>query len=63
MQTNVGSIDRLLRILLGVVLIALVLAGVIGPWGWLGVVPLATGLIRFCPLYRLIGCQTCQKQP
>lgn len=59
MNANVGGIDRILRIVLGLVLIALTLAGIIGAWGWLGVVPLVTGAIGFCPLYPLFGLSTC----
>ncbi|RYF40846.1 MAG: DUF2892 domain-containing protein [Comamonadaceae bacterium] len=59
MQMNVGTLDRALRVGAGLLLIGLALAGVIGPWGYVGVVPLATGLFRFCPLYSLIGVQTC----
>lgn len=59
MKANVGNLDRALRILAGVVLIALTLAGSIGPWGWLGVVPILTGLFRFCPAYTLLGIRTC----
>lgn len=55
MQANVGTIDRALRIVVGLVLIALVFVGPQTPWGWLGLIPLATGFIRFCPLYRLLG--------
>jgi len=51
MKLNVGGIDRIARIAVGVVLIGLVFVGPRTPWGWLGVVPLATGLFRFCPLY------------
>ena len=58
-KTNVGGLDRLLRIGAGLALIALTLAGVIGGWGWIGVVPLATGLLRTCPAYTLIGVSTC----
>ncbi|WP_341706695.1 DUF2892 domain-containing protein [Halopseudomonas sp.] len=61
MQANVGTIDRVLRILVGVLLIALTLTGTIGLWGWIGVVPLATGAFRFCPLYPLLGINTCRK--
>lgn len=57
--TNVGSLDRVLRVALGLALIAATLAGLIGPWGWVGVVPLATGLLRTCPLYTLLGLRTC----
>lgn len=59
--TNVGSVDRLLRIIVGVVLIALVFVGPQTPWGWLGVIPLVTGFLRTCPLYSLIGVNTCAK--
>ena len=58
MKLNVGGVDRILRIALGVVLIALAATGTVGWWGWLGVVPLATGLFRFCPLYTLLGMNT-----
>ena len=57
--TNVGSIDRILRIVLGIVLIALVFVGPQTPWGWIGLVTLATALIGWCPAYRLIGMNTC----
>ncbi|GAB3661610.1 YgaP family membrane protein [Ramlibacter alkalitolerans] len=60
MKTNVGSIDRIVRILVGLALIGLTLAGQIGLWGWLGVVPLATGLAGWCPPYALLGLSTCK---
>ncbi|OJW47053.1 MAG: hypothetical protein BGO60_03785 [Thiobacillus sp. 65-1059] len=54
MTANVGNIDRIIRILAGIALIAWALMG--GPaWAWIGVLPLATGLFRFCPAYRLLG--------
>ncbi len=59
MQANVGTLDRALRIIAGAVLIALALAGTIGPWGWIGIVPILTGLFRFCPAYTLLGIRTC----
>ena len=59
MKSNVGGIDRILRILVGLVLIGLSVTGAIGVWGWLGVVPLATGLIGWCPPYALFGWNTC----
>ena len=59
MKMNVGGIDRVLRILLGLLLIGLTLAGVIGVWGWIGVLPLATGVLRTCPAYSLLGLNTC----
>jgi hypothetical protein len=57
-QLNVGNIDRTLRILAGLVLIALAASGTVGAWGFLGVVPLATGVIAMCPLYKLLGIAT-----
>lgn len=60
MKVNVGGIDRVLRIAIGVVLIGLAVMGTIGWWGWLGVVPLATGLIGWCPPYAMLGFNTCK---
>jgi hypothetical protein len=62
MKANIGGIDRTLRIVVGIALIALTLTGSIGAWGWIGVVALATGLIKFCPLYSLLGMSTCATQ-
>ena len=59
MKTNVGTIDRTLRILAGLVLIALAATGTVGWWGWLGVIPLMTGLFRTCPAYSVLGVNTC----
>ena len=59
MKVNVGSADRALRIVGGAVLIGLDATGTIGLWGFLGVVPLATGLFRFCPAYLPFGFKTC----
>lgn len=59
MTLNVGGIDRILRIVVGLVLIGLTLTGTIGLWGWLGVVPLATGAIGWCPPYAIFGFNTC----
>lgn len=59
MNPNVGTIDRGVRIVVGAALIAATVAGAIGPWGWLGVVPIATGLFRFCPAYLPFGLNTC----
>jgi hypothetical protein len=58
-KTNVGGIDRVLRIVLGLVLIGLTLAGTIGAWGWIGVVPVLTGALSTCPLYTVLGLNTC----
>lgn len=60
MNKNVGIIDRTLRIVAGLALIALTATGTIGPWGWIGVVPLATGALGWCPAYTLFGLKTCK---
>ncbi len=60
MQANVGSIDRAIRIVAGAGLIAAALFGVIGAWGWIGIILLATGLFRFCPVYLPLGLSTCR---
>lgn len=59
MKSNVGGIDRILRVVVGLVLIALAATGTVGVWGWIGVVPLATAAIGFCPLYTMLGLSTC----
>jgi len=59
MKSNVGGLDRILRIVLGLVLIAHTLTGTIGAWGWIGVVPLATAAFGFCPLYTVLGFSSC----
>ena len=59
MHPNVGNIDRTIRILLGLGLIGATLYGAIGIWGWIGVIPLATGIFRFCPAYVPFGLRTC----
>ena len=58
-KANEGTIDRVLRVVVGLGLISLVFVGPHTPWGWVGVVPLATGLAGFCPLYTLLGLSTC----
>ncbi len=59
MKTNEGTLDRALRVIAGLVLIALAATGTVGVWGWIGVVPLATGLLGWCPAYTLLGINTC----
>lgn len=59
MKTNEGNIDRILRIGAGVVLIGLAATGTVGVWGWIGIVPLATGAVGWCPLYSILGLNTC----
>ena len=62
MNSNVGGIDRILRVAVGLALIALAATGTVVVWGGIGVVPLAPGLFRFCPLYPLIGVNSCCKK-
>ena len=62
MKANVGTIDRVLRIIVGLALIGLAATGTVGVWGWIGVVPLATGLFKFCPAYAIFGLNTCPMQ-
>ncbi len=61
MNVNVGIVDRSLRIVAGLFLIGLSQFGVIGMWGWIGLVPLATGVFRFCPVYTVLGIKTCNR--
>jgi hypothetical protein len=59
MQANVGTIDRVIRILIGLGLIWATLTGLTGAWGWLGIIPLVTGIFRFCPAYLPFGINSC----
>ena len=59
MKTNAGTLDRVLRLVIGLVLIALTLTGTIGVWGWIGLIPIATAALGFCPAYTLLGINTC----
>lgn len=60
-KKNIGSFDRAIRIIIGVTLIGLTLTSTIGAWGWIGVVPLVTGLTSSCALYSLFGINTCKR--
>jgi hypothetical protein len=60
MKVNEGSIDRIVRIVVGVILLSLVFIGPQSPWGWIGIVPLVTGLSGWCPAYTLFGINTCK---
>jgi hypothetical protein len=62
MKCNLGGIDRALRVVVGLVLIALAVTGTVGMWGWIGIVPLITGAVGFCPAYALLGLSTCSMQ-
>jgi NADH:ubiquinone oxidoreductase subunit 4 (subunit M) len=59
MKCNSGTIDRALRVIAGLALIGLAATGVVGMWGYIGVVLVLTGAIGFCPAYTLLGCNTC----
>jgi hypothetical protein len=59
-KTNEGTIDRVLRVIVGLALIAIVFVGPQTPWGWIGLVPLLTGLVGTCPLYTILGIRTCK---
>ncbi|HEX5310884.1 DUF2892 domain-containing protein [Aquabacterium sp.] len=60
MKANVGGLDRIARIAAGLVLIGLAATGTVGVWGWIGVVPLATGSLGWCPAYLPFGLSTCK---
>ncbi len=60
MGKNIGTLDRILRLIVGVGLIALVFVGPQTPWGYIGIIPILTALIGFCPAYRLLGLKTCR---
>lgn len=59
MKCNEGTIDRAVRVIAGLALITLAATGTIGVWGWIGVVPLLTGVVGFCPAYAIFGMNTC----
>lgn len=59
---NEGALDRGFRVVLGVVLLSLVFFGPHTAWGWIGIVPLLTGVVGSCPLYNLVGLNTCPKK-
>lgn len=59
MKSNVGGLDKILRIVVGAALIGATVAGLLPVWGYIGIVPLATGLMGWCPLYPILGLSTC----
>ena len=61
MKSNVGGIDRIARIVIGAVLVILAATGQVGAWGWIGLLPLATGSLGWCPPYSLLGINTCKR--
>ena len=60
MKINSGTPDRVVRVIVGLGLIALAATGTVGVWGWIGVVPVLTGAVGFCPAYTLLGINTCK---
>lgn len=60
LSRNMGSADKIARLVLGALLIVLALTGTIGVWGWLGLILVGTAFVNFCPLYRIVGFKTCQ---
>ncbi len=61
LSVNVGTVDRALRVIVGLLLIAMVFVGPQTAWGWIGIVPLVTGLTKRCPAYSLFGVSTCSR--
>jgi len=59
MKVNEGTFDRALRIIVGLILVGLAATGTVGVWGWIGVIPLLTGALGFCPAYAIFGMSTC----
>lgn len=59
MQRNEGTLDRAVRVIAGLGILSLAFVGPQTPWGWLGLVPLATGIVGICPAYSLLGIRTC----
>jgi len=59
MKVNEGTIDRAIRVIAGLTLIGLAATGTVGVWGWIGIAPLVTGAIGFCPAYTILGVNTC----
>ena len=62
MKRNVGNLDRIIRIVIGLVLVGLSLTGSIGWWGYLGIIPLLAGVVGNCPVYTLLGISTCKRK-
>jgi hypothetical protein len=62
MTQNIGGFERILRVIVGLVLVGLAASGQVGLWGWLGLVPMATGVLGWCPPYSLLGINTCKNR-
>ena len=63
MKTNEGTLDRAVRVIAGATLVLLAARGTVGAWGWIGLVPIVTGLVGWCPAYTLLGIDTCSVKP
>jgi hypothetical protein len=63
MKANVGRFDARLRVVVGATAVGLAATGLVGRWGWLGAVPVLSGLIRFCPTYAILGVDSCNLSP
>ena len=61
MKQNIHNIERVVRVVNGAAIVSLVFVGPQSPWGWLGLVPIATGLLGWCPPYAMLGISTCKK--
>ena len=61
MKQNIHNIERVVRVVVGAAIVSLVFIGPQSPWGWLGLVPMATGLLGWCPPYAMLGINTCKK--
>jgi hypothetical protein len=61
MGTNVGTIDRVLRVIIGLALLSQVWIGLMTPWGYIGIIPLLTAVVGICPLYSILGVKTCSR--
>ena len=62
MKQNIGNTERVIRIVVGLAITALAITGPASPWAWLGLVPVATGLLGWCPPYAILGINTCKKR-
>jgi hypothetical protein len=60
-ELNIGNLDRLLRIVVGLALVACAATGLLGAWAWIGIVPILTGVVAWCPLYSLLGLRTTER--
>lgn len=62
MKKNIGNIDASIRIIIGIILLSLIFIGPKSLWGLIGLIPIISALLRYCPLYPILGINTCQKK-